>query len=77
MLRGTLESAMDASYVFRVSFRLDPDGATVDPDAFWPAFHAEEDPITRAEATYLHDDAASIRSSAVPTRPAGSPTQHP
>ena len=30
----------------------------VDPDRFWPAFHAEEDPIARAEATSLHDDAA-------------------
>jgi len=25
----------------------------IDPDAFWPAFHAEEDPDARAEATYL------------------------
>jgi len=32
----------------------------VDPDAFWPAFHAEEDPIARAEATCLHDDAARL-----------------
>ncbi|GAB3697905.1 HAD family hydrolase [Halorubrum pallidum] len=32
----------------------------VDPDAFWPAFHAVEDPIARAEATYLHDDAARL-----------------
>ncbi|VTT85518.1 3-phosphoglycerate kinase [Halorubrum sp. DM2] len=32
----------------------------VDPDAFWPAFHAVEDPVARAEATYLHDDAARL-----------------
>jgi phosphoglycolate phosphatase len=32
----------------------------VDPDAFWPAFHAVEDPMARAEATYLHDDAARL-----------------
>ena len=30
----------------------------VDPDRFWPAFHDVEDPVARAEATYLHDDAA-------------------
>ena len=32
----------------------------VDPDAFWPAFHAVEDPIARAEATILHDDAVRL-----------------
>jgi len=32
----------------------------IDPDAFWPAFHAVEDPQARAEATYLHDDAADL-----------------
>ncbi|MGM0604317.1 MAG: HAD family hydrolase [Halobacteriota archaeon] len=32
----------------------------IDPDVFWPAFHAEEDPAERAAATYLHDDAASL-----------------
>ncbi|SDM51768.1 phosphoglycolate phosphatase [Halogranum gelatinilyticum] len=30
------------------------------PEDFWPAFHAEEDPQTRAEATFLHDDAADL-----------------
>ncbi|WP_255149090.1 HAD family hydrolase [Halorarius halobius] len=30
----------------------------IEPDAFWDAFHAEEDPEARAEATYLYDDAA-------------------
>ena len=35
-------------------------GIGVDPDAFWPAFHAVEDPAARAEATYLHDDAARL-----------------
>jgi phosphoglycolate phosphatase len=32
----------------------------VDPDEFWPAFHAVEDPVARAEATFLHDDAARL-----------------
>jgi phosphoglycolate phosphatase len=32
----------------------------IDPDEFWPAFHAVEDPTARAEATYLHDDAAAL-----------------
>jgi phosphoglycolate phosphatase len=32
----------------------------VDPTAFWPAFHDVEDPIARAEATALHDDAARL-----------------
>ena len=35
-------------------------GMGVDPEAFWPAFHAVEDPMARAEATYLHDDAARL-----------------
>jgi phosphoglycolate phosphatase len=30
----------------------------IDPAEFWPAFHAVEDPQARAEATYLHEDAA-------------------
>ncbi|XVH32171.1 HAD family hydrolase [Haloferacaceae archaeon DSL9] len=34
----------------------------IDPAEFWPAFHAEEDPLTRAEATYLHPDAEAILS---------------
>ena len=32
----------------------------IDPEEFWPAFHAVEDPVARAEATYLHDDAARL-----------------
>jgi len=32
----------------------------VDPEAFWPVFHDEEAPQRRAEATYLHDDAAAF-----------------
>ncbi len=32
----------------------------VDPDRFWPAFHDVEDPSARAEATFLHDDAARL-----------------
>lgn len=31
-----------------------------DPAAFWDAFHEVEDPIERAEATYLYDDAAHV-----------------
>lgn len=34
--------------------------AGVDPDTFWPAFHAVENPSKRAEATYLYDDAAHV-----------------
>ncbi|SFR52402.1 HAD family hydrolase [Halogeometricum limi] len=34
----------------------------IDPAEFWPAFHAVEDPQARAEATYLHDDAARLLS---------------
>jgi phosphoglycolate phosphatase len=37
----------------------------IDPDTFWPAFHAIEDPQARAEATYLHDDAAALVSDLV------------
>ena len=32
----------------------------IDPDTFWPALHEVEDPIARAEATYLHEDAAVL-----------------
>lgn len=32
----------------------------ISPERFWEAFHAEEDPIARAEATYLYDDAAVL-----------------
>lgn len=34
----------------------------VDPSEFWPAFHAVEDPLARAEATYVHDDAEDLLS---------------
>jgi len=34
----------------------------IDPAAFWPAFHAEENPQQRAEATYLHGDADALLS---------------
>ena len=37
-----------------------------DPPAFWEAFHAVEDPQARAEATYLHDDAAFVADLDVP-----------
>jgi phosphoglycolate phosphatase len=32
----------------------------IDPAEFWSAFHAEEEPTRRAEATYLHDDAERL-----------------
>lgn len=32
----------------------------IDPETFWPAFHDIEDPQARAEATYLHPDAAEF-----------------
>ncbi|GAB3019440.1 HAD family hydrolase [Natronobiforma cellulositropha] len=32
----------------------------IDAEAFWDAFHAEEDPQVRAEQTYLHDDARFV-----------------
>jgi len=32
----------------------------IDPEEFWPAFHAIEDPQARAEATYLYDDALRV-----------------
>ena len=37
----------------------------IDPDTFWTAFHDVEDPAARAEATYLHDDAADLVSALV------------
>ncbi|WP_049980374.1 HAD family hydrolase [Halolamina rubra] len=32
----------------------------LDPGTFWPALHEAEDPETRAEATFVHDDAAAL-----------------
>ncbi len=32
----------------------------VDPDEFWPEFHAVEDPETRAAASFLHQDAGQL-----------------
>ncbi len=32
----------------------------IEPTAFWQAFHAEEDPLVRAEQTYLHEDAEFV-----------------
>lgn len=32
----------------------------LDPEAFWAVFDAIDDPIARAEATYLYDDAAVV-----------------
>ncbi|WP_262180744.1 HAD family hydrolase [Haloarcula laminariae] len=34
----------------------------VDPALFWDIFHEEEDPLTRAEATYLYDDVEAFLS---------------
>jgi len=39
----------------------------IDPSEFWPAFHAVEDPMERAEATYLYDDARSVGDIDAPT----------
>jgi phosphoglycolate phosphatase len=38
----------------------------VDPEAFWTAFHEEEDPASRADAAYLYDDAAWVGDLDVP-----------
>ncbi|ELZ33358.1 phosphatase [Halogeometricum pallidum JCM 14848] len=43
----------------------------IDPAEFWPAFHAVEDPQARAEATYLHEDAARLLRDVVEDRPVG------
>lgn len=32
----------------------------LDPGTFWPALHEAEDPEARAEATFVHDDAAAL-----------------
>jgi len=37
---------------------LDRYGTT--PEQFWETFHEVEDPVARAEATFLHDDAAFV-----------------
>ena len=41
--------------------------ADVDPERFWTVFDEVDDPIARAEATYLYDDAASIADLDAPT----------
>ena len=38
----------------------------IEPAVFWDAFHEEEDPLVRAEATYLHDDAEFVAELDVP-----------
>lgn len=38
----------------------------IDPTLFWDAFHEEEDPLVRAEQTYLHEDAAFVTDLDVP-----------
>ena len=43
----------------------------IDPDPFWTAFHDVEDPAARAEATYLHDDAADLVSELAADVPVG------
>jgi len=32
----------------------------IDPAEFWPVFHDEEEPLVRAESTYLHPDAVDF-----------------
>jgi phosphoglycolate phosphatase len=39
----------------------------VDPAAFWPVFHDEEDPSVRADHSFLHEDAAFVPDLDVPT----------
>ena len=39
----------------------------VDVEAFWEAFHEEEDPEARADATYLYDDAEAVGDLDAPT----------
>lgn len=39
----------------------------LDPEEFWDVFHSVEDPIERAEATYLYDDARFVPSLERPT----------
>jgi len=39
----------------------------IDPDRFWSAFHDEEDAAARAEATFLHEDAAVVGELDAPT----------
>jgi len=34
--------------------------AGLDPERFWATFHEVEDPVARAQATYLYDDAAFV-----------------
>ena len=41
--------------------RLLADGG-IDPDQFWDVFHEVEDPVARAESTYVYDDAANFLS---------------
>jgi len=39
------------------------DGASLDSERFWETFHEVEDPIARAESTFVYDDAARFLSS--------------
>lgn len=54
----------------RLWYEVDDDRAAVlesygvSPEDFWAAFHDVEDPLARAEATYVYEDAANF----VPTR---------
>jgi phosphoglycolate phosphatase len=45
--------------------RLDAWG--LDPDRFWEVYHDEEDPLERAESTYLYGDAAAVAEIDAPT----------
>lgn len=39
----------------------------IDPETFWTAFHEEEDPNARADATFLYEDAAVVGEIDAPT----------
>ena len=38
------------------------DGVGLDPERFWETFHEVEDPVARAESTFVYDDAARLLS---------------
>lgn len=42
-------------------------GLDVDPEAFWKTFHQVEDPTSRAESTFLYDDARFVADLDQPT----------
>jgi phosphoglycolate phosphatase len=65
---GFSDEQADAIWHGLGGFRNDQlDAWGVDTEAFWDAFHAEEDPQARAEATFLYDDAAVVGQLDAPT----------